>query len=74
MAWQASVRPKMLRWLGASLVFLGCVLLALDQTRWDSVVAAFPGPGSHGLHASEILGFAIAVIGIAALWMGGSPR
>ena len=57
----------MLRYLGASLVLLGCVLLALDGTRWDRVITTLPREG-HGLHASEAIGFGLAVIGVAALW------
>ena len=57
----------MQRYLGALLVLFGCSLLALDGTRWDTVVATFPGPG-HGLHASEVIGFGLALAGVAALW------
>lgn len=56
-----------MRVFGASLVIFGCSLLALDGTRWDAVVATFPGRG-HGLHASEIIGFGLAMVGVAALW------
>ena len=55
----------MRRYLGASLVLLGCSLLALDGTRWDEVVATFPGR-KHGPHASEVIGFGLAVLGVAA--------
>ena len=62
----------MLRGTGAALVFLGCLLLTLDGTRWDREIVDFPGPGAHGIHASEALGFAVALIGVAALWVGGT--
>ena len=57
----------MLRWLGASLVFVGCAFLAFDG-RWNPQIAALPGPGSHGLHALEALGFVAAAVGVAVLW------
>jgi hypothetical protein len=64
----------MLRGVGSALVLLGCVLLALDETRWDRQFLAFPGAGSHGIRASEALGFTLAVAGVAALWVGGTRR
>jgi hypothetical protein len=57
----------MRRYFGASLVLLGCLLLGLDGTRWDRVVASFPG-SHHGVHASEVVGFVLAMAGVAALW------
>jgi hypothetical protein len=62
-----SVRDLMLRYLGALLVLLGCLLLAVDGTRWDRLILSF-GESGHGLHASELVGFGMAVIGVAALW------
>jgi hypothetical protein len=60
------------RFLGASLVLLGCLLLAVDGTRWDVLLVALPsggpGGGAHGLEASEVIGLALALMGIAALW------
>jgi hypothetical protein len=64
----------MRRAIGTFLVFLGCVLLALDGLPWDSVVADVPGPGAHGIHASDPLGFAFAAFGVVALLMGGPRR
>jgi hypothetical protein len=58
----------MLRWFGASSVFAGCALLALDG-RWNPRITSLPGPGGHGLHALEALGFVAAVVGVAALWI-----
>jgi hypothetical protein len=43
------------------------LLIALEGTRWDTVVATFPGR-QHGLHASDIIGFCLALVGIAVLW------
>jgi hypothetical protein len=60
---------RMRPYLGALLVLLGCSLLALDGTRWDVVLASFPGSG-HGLHASEVIGFGVAAVGVAVLWTG----
>ena len=57
----------MRRYFGASLVLFGCVLLGLDGTRYDTVIAAFPNSG-HGVHASEVIGFGLAFLGVAALW------
>jgi hypothetical protein len=57
----------MLRYLGALLVLLGCLLLAVDGTHWDRLVLSFGGSG-HGLHASEVVGFGMAVLGVTALW------
>jgi hypothetical protein len=57
----------MLRYHGVLLVLLGCLLLAVDGTRWDRLIVSFGGSG-HGLHASEVAGFGMAVIGVAALW------
>jgi hypothetical protein len=54
----------MLRYLGALLVLLGCLLLTVDGTRWDRSF----GRGGHGLHMSEVVGLGMAVIGVAALW------
>jgi hypothetical protein len=62
-----SVRDSMLRYLGTLLVLLGCLLLAVDGTRWDRLILSFGGSG-HGLHMSEVLGLGMAVIGVAALW------
>jgi hypothetical protein len=60
------------RFLGASLVLLGCLLLAVDGTRWDVLLVALPsggpGGGAHGLEASEVIGLVLALMGIAALW------
>jgi hypothetical protein len=56
----------MLRYLGALLVLVGCLLLAVDGTRWDRLIISFGGSG-HGLHESEVVGFGMAVIGVAAL-------
>jgi len=57
----------MLRYLGTLLVLLGCLLLAVDGTRWDRLILSFGGSG-HALHMSEVLGLGMAVIGVAALW------
>ena len=62
-----------MRFLGASLVFLGCMLLALDG-RWNPRIADVPGPGSHGLHALEAGGFVLAALGVAMLWIGSRAR
>jgi len=66
----ASVRR--MRLVGAFLVVLGCLLLAADGTRWDVLLVALPsggpGGGKHGLEASEVAGFALALAGVAALW------
>jgi len=60
------------RFLGTSLVLLGCLLLAVDGTRWDVLLVALPsggpGGGAHGLEASEVIGLVLALMGIAALW------
>jgi hypothetical protein len=61
----------MLRWLGASLVLLSCIVLATGWPSWDVVLVSL---GSRGLHASELFGFVIAAIGVAALWAGGPRR
>jgi hypothetical protein len=61
----------MLRWLGVALVALGCTLLALDGTRWDVLITSLPIGKGHGLHASEFAGLGMAIIGVAALWVGG---
>jgi hypothetical protein len=61
-----------MRLVGAFLVVLGCLLLAADGTRWDVLLVALPsggpGGGAHGLQASEVIGFVLALMGIAALW------
>jgi len=57
----------MLRYFGALFVLLGCLLLAVDATRWDHLIFSFGGSG-HGLHASEVVGLGMAVVGVAALW------
>jgi len=61
-----------MRLTGAFLVVLGCLLLAADGTRWDVLLVALPsgGPagGKHGLEASEVAGFALALAGVVALW------
>jgi hypothetical protein len=66
----ASVRR--MRLIGAFLVVVGCLLLAADGTRWDALLVALPsggpGGGKHGLEASEVIGFVLALMGIAALW------
>jgi len=58
--------------MGVLLVVLGCLLLAADGTRWDVVLVALPsggpGGGKHGLEASEVAGFALALAGVMALW------
>jgi len=58
--------------MGAFLVALGCLLLAADGTRWDVLLVALPsggpGGGKHGLEASEVAGFSLALAGVAALW------
>ena len=60
----------MQRYLGALLVLLGCLLLTVDGTHRDRLIVAFAGSG-HGLHASEVVGLAMAGVGVALLW---SPR
>ena len=61
-----------MRLTGALLVVLGCLFLAADGTRWDMLLVALPsggpGGGKHGLEASEVAGFALALTGVAALW------
>jgi hypothetical protein len=56
-----------MRLVGAFLVVLGCLLLAADGTRWDVLLVALPsggpGGGKHGLEASEVAGFALALAG-----------
>jgi hypothetical protein len=64
---EGSVRDSLLRYLGASFVLLGCLLLAVDGTRWDRLIFSFGGSG-HGLHASEVVGLGMAVVGVALLW------
>jgi hypothetical protein len=58
--------------LGAFLVMLGCILLAIDGTRWDVLIVALPsggpGGGKHGVEASELIGFVLVVAGVTALW------
>jgi hypothetical protein len=60
-----------LRWLGVALVGLGSVFLATDGSRWDSEITSFPGPGLHGLHEFELVGFVLIALGVAALWAAG---
>ena len=64
----------MRRSLGVLLVLLGALFLTVDGTRWDRVIANFPGPGSHGLHASEIVGLVFVLVGLAVLGSRGSSR
>ena len=59
---------RVLRLVGVLLVLLGAAVLSTDGSRWDSKVVSFPGPGMHGLHAFELLGFAILAAGVIALW------
>lgn len=61
------------RWAGAALVLLGCALLAFDG-RWNPRFASLPGPGHHGVHALEALGFAAAAAGVGLLWIAGRRR
>ena len=58
----------MLRALGALSVFVGCMLLAFDGGG-NPRLASLPGPGSHGVHAFEVVGFVVAAVGVAALWL-----
>lgn len=58
----------MLRWAGVVLVCVGSAVLATDGSRWDFRVLSFPGPGLHGLHAFEVIGFGVVAAGLAALW------
>jgi hypothetical protein len=63
----------MLRFVGVSLVLLGCLLLTTDGVRWDAVIVSFPsgGPlasGKHGFELSELVGFALVGIGVALIW------
>jgi len=51
---------------------LGCILLAIDGTRWDVLIVALPsggpGGGKHGVEASELIGFVLVVAGVTPLW------
>ena len=64
----------MLRWTGVLLVCLGAVVLATDGSRWDFQVVSFPGPGLHGLHAFEVVGFGVVAAGLVALWAARAQR
>ena len=50
------------------MVFAGCVLLSFDG-RWNPEITSIPGPGSHGVHALEALGFVAAAVGVGAFWI-----
>jgi hypothetical protein len=56
------------RLVGLVFVCLGAAVLSTDGSRWDYKVVSFLGPGSHGLHAFELLGFAVLAAGVIALW------
>ena len=62
----------MLQWFGLVLICVGAAVLATDGSRWDFQVFSFPGPGLHGVHAFELVGFAALAAGVAALWR--TPR
>jgi hypothetical protein len=55
-----------MRWLGAGLILVGCVIIAIDVYPIDVVVVGLAP--SHGIHASDLIGTGIAVAGIAVLW------
>lgn len=59
-----------MRVAGAGLVLLACSLLAVDGMSWDAVLFALPVGVSHGVHLSELIAFAMAAIGVLALWKG----
>jgi hypothetical protein len=44
------------------------MLLAFDG-RWNARLVSLPGPGNHGVHALEALGFVVVAVGVAALWL-----
>jgi hypothetical protein len=61
-----------MRVAGAGLVLLACCVLAVDGMSWDTVLFALPAGVSHGVHLSEVVAFALAAVGVAALWRGGN--
>ena len=56
----------MQRWLGTGLILVGVAVLVLDADRWDvTVVSVSRG---HGIHLSDLIGLALVLSGIVALW------
>ena len=62
----------MLRLAGTLFVLVGFALSALDHESWDFVLVSLST--SHGIHVSDIAGSALLLIGLALLWLAGSPR
>lgn len=50
---------------GALGVLAGAVIIGFSPRRWDTVVLALPR--GHGIHAHDLLGMAILVLGLAVL-------
>ena len=61
------------RFVGAAFVFVACVLLTFDG-RWNARLASLPGPGEHGIHALDALGFLAAATGVGILWTAARGR
>lgn len=56
----------MRRYLGASLIFAGVLILTVNVGELDRVVAAVTY--SHGVHLSDLVGAAVVAVGTAILW------
>ena len=56
----------MRRYLGASLIVAGVLILTVNVGELDRVVAAVTY--SHGVHLSDLVGAAVVAVGAAILW------
>ena len=58
---------------GSTLIVAGVLVVAIGSPDHDPVVLTLPR-GGHGLHATDVLGMVVVVIGIVALWGGSTER
>ena len=68
--WGASQRSGL---LGSTLIVAGLLVVATGSPDHDPVVVTLPR-GGHGLHATDVLGMTVVVVGIVALWRSSPER
>jgi hypothetical protein len=56
---------------GAAAIVFGTIAVGFSPLRWDTVVLDLPR--GHGIHAHDLIGIALVVLGITVLWRSHVP-
>jgi hypothetical protein len=62
------------RVLGVIAIGFGTLIVGFNPDRFDVVLFDLPIRRGHGVHAHDLLGLALVVLGVILLWTSGRDR